>query len=198
MTSEAPDGLPPRQVFIKCSGSGARLMTHVGAVEEFFSEDAISVVNAWGETPADGKLQVVALVSFGDDAALERALARDGEVLDGQMVSIAKNAQPYRKRKRALGSVWVYVGNCPLDATDEALRQALPLPLCRPSASFNTAAPLGAHWLSHARDLMRLHLGAKVEAGELQRALDGALRPRQDLVERKRRQVEQFMALSPA
>ena len=72
--------LPPRQVFIKCSGSGARLMTHVGAVEEFFSEDAISVVNAWGETPADGKLQVVALVSFGDDAALERALARDGEV----------------------------------------------------------------------------------------------------------------------
>ena len=124
MTSEAPDGLPPRQVFIKCSGSGARLMTHVGAVEEFFSEDAISVVNAWGETPADGKLQVVALVSFGDDAALERALARDGEVLDGQMVSIAKNAQPYRKRKRALGSVWVYVGNCPLDATDEALRQA--------------------------------------------------------------------------
>ena len=99
MTSEAPDGLPPRQVFIKCSGSGARLMTHVGAVEEFFPQDAISVGQRWGETPADGKLQVVALVSFGDDAALERACARrrGARWPDGV---IAKNAQPYRSAAR--------------------------------------------------------------------------------------------------
>jgi|LauGreStaDraftv2_3_1035109.scaffolds.fasta_scaffold34177_2 hypothetical protein len=82
--------------------------------------------------------------------------------------------------------------------SDEALRQALPLPLCRPSASVDPGTPLGAHWLSHARDLLLQHLGAKIDDGELQRALDGALRPRQDHVERKRLQVEQFMALSPA
>lgn len=93
---------------------------------------------------------------------------------------------------------------------DEALRQALPLPLCRPAGSFDPATPLGARWLGHARELLKEHLlhaqqhgpasgarAAKLEAGLLRRALDDALRPRQDLVERKRRQVEEFMALSP-
>jgi len=81
---------------------------------------------------------------------------------------------------------------------DEELREALPLELCRPSASFDTRTPFAAGWLAHARTLIKTHLKVSIDAEKLRTALDNALRSRQDLVERKRLQVEQFLPLSPA
>lgn len=78
--------------------------------------------------------------------------------------------------------------------TDEALREALPLPLCRLGGSFESSEPHAALWLAHARELLHKHAGARPEAAALRRALDGALRTRQEHVEAKRRQLLDFIA----
>lgn len=79
--------------------------------------------------------------------------------------------------------------------TDERLRAALPLALCRPGGSFEHTEPHGVIWLAHATGLLDHHLGAHGSSTALRRALDGALRSRQDHVERKRRQLLDFVAL---
>eukprot|EP00966_Prymnesium_polylepis_P012381 284288-Prymnesium_polylepis.1 len=81
---------------------------------------------------------------------------------------------------------------------DDRLREALPLHLTRPAATFGTVVH-GATWLTHARDLLRRHLGAPAPSSPVLRgALDAALLKRHDLVERKRQQLVEFMRLSPA
>ena len=80
---------------------------------------------------------------------------------------------------------------------EEALREALPLALCRPGGRFDAASPLGIQWLDHARRLLKAHLPEGTESKRMRAALDEALRTRQDLVERKRQQIVEFMALSP-
>ena len=75
-------------------------------------------------------------------------------------------------------------------------------------ATFASASPAGALWLEHARELLRVHLEAPslwgaaqkvtLDTPVLRQALDEALRPRQDLVERKRVQLQEFKRLGPA
>tara|TARA_B110001452_G_C15200355_1_gene416574 strand:- start:51 stop:1235 length:1185 start_codon:yes stop_codon:yes gene_type:complete len=79
---------------------------------------------------------------------------------------------------------------------DERLREALPLPLCRPAGSFGSA-PDGPQYLAKARALLREHVNARPSAEKLVPALDAALTRRQALVEGKRRQLLQFMDLAP-
>ena len=79
---------------------------------------------------------------------------------------------------------------------DERLREALPLPLCRPGGAFDRSAD-GPRWLGRARTLLREHLGTRPASERLQRALDAALRKRQALIEGKRRQLIQFMGMAP-
>ena len=79
---------------------------------------------------------------------------------------------------------------------DERLRSALPLSLCRPGGSFDSAEPHSAKWFADARALLTQHLNVRPEASSLRKALDGALRTRQEYVEKKRQQVMDFMALS--
>ena len=82
--------------------------------------------------------------------------------------------------------------------TDERLREALPLPLCRPTASLDGLDPSGAAWLARAQEALREHVGGTPPSqGALRRALEAALAKRADLVERKRRQLIDFMKLSP-
>ena len=70
------------------------------------------------------------------------------------------------------------------------------MPLCRPAATF-AIEPHGATWLARARQLLHEHLGLKPNVNELRGALDAALASRAELVEKKRRQLEEFFALSP-
>ena len=59
--------------------------------------------------------------------------------------------------------------------------------------------PHGVAWLNYARDLLRQHLSEPPEAtAALSEALDAALYKRQDLVERKRRQLVEFIGHSPS
>ena len=83
---------------------------------------------------------------------------------------------------------------------DERLREALPLPLCRLGASFEFYEPHGATWLAHGRALLMEHVKAKPPPSQtaLRKALDAALKTRQDYVERKRKQLLDFLALNPA
>jgi hypothetical protein len=81
---------------------------------------------------------------------------------------------------------------------DEQLREALPLRLCRYGGSFDAAAPHGPAWLSLAAQLLSAHLDARPEAELLRKALDGALRGRQDHVEKKRLQLDEFLTMAPA
>ena len=81
---------------------------------------------------------------------------------------------------------------------DERLREALPLPMCRPGASFEASEPHAAIWLRHARELVAEHLRARPDVNQLRRALDGALKTRQQHVEAKRRQLLEFIGMSPA
>ncbi len=76
----------------------------------------------------------------------------------------------------------------------EGLREALPLALCRPPASFRTHAH-GRTWLARAAELLDLALVARPAAGALAAALDAALARRQAFVERKRLQLVEFMPL---
>lgn len=90
---------------------------------------------------------------------------------------------------------------------DEDLREALPLELCREGGSFRDE-PRGPAWFGRAKTLLRRHLEAEKKSGHvdglegkgdaLRDALDSALSSRQDLVRRKRKQLQEFMALSPA
>jgi oxalate decarboxylase/phosphoglucose isomerase-like protein (cupin superfamily) len=79
---------------------------------------------------------------------------------------------------------------------DERLREALPLALCRPFGNMDVI-PGGYTWLRRARDLLREHTNVRLDLTRLRRALDAALKTRQDLVERKRQQILQFMQLTP-
>ena len=79
---------------------------------------------------------------------------------------------------------------------DERLREALPLQLCRHGTTVRSALN-GAAWLAYAGALLSEHGGANPEPVNLAEALDAALFKRQDLVERKRRQLVEFMGLSP-
>lgn len=79
---------------------------------------------------------------------------------------------------------------------DERMREALPLPLCRPGGSFD-AAHEGPRYLARARTLMRDHLAARPSPERLQQALDAALVTRQAVIEGKRRQLLQFMNMAP-
>ena len=83
----------------------------------------------------------------------------------------------------------------------EHLREALPLRLCRFGSTFERSEPLGASSLARAREVLGTHL--KLRANELEmeplrRALDGALRTRQEHVEQKRQQLVEFMHMARA
>jgi hypothetical protein len=80
---------------------------------------------------------------------------------------------------------------------DERLREALPLRLCRYGGSFDASAPWSAAWLSRAAQLLSTHLSVRPDAEQLRAALDGALRTRQDHVEQKRLQLNEFLAMAP-
>ena len=81
---------------------------------------------------------------------------------------------------------------------DERLREALPLQLTGLGTKFGTT-PHGIAWLNYARELLRQHLSVPPPAtAALGDALDAALYKRQDLVERKRRQLVEFMGNSPS
>ena len=75
----------------------------------------------------------------------------------------------------------------------EGLREALPLALCRPPASFRTHAH--GRTGSRAPPSLDLALVARPAAGALAAALDAALARRQAFVERKRLQLVEFMPL---
>lgn len=79
---------------------------------------------------------------------------------------------------------------------DEKLREALPLPLSRPQAGFAGSAPHASAWFARARELISQHVGARPEPDRLKRALDGALRKRQEHVDKKRLQVIDFLAMN--
>jgi hypothetical protein len=79
---------------------------------------------------------------------------------------------------------------------NERLREALPLPLCRPGGSFDASEPHAAAWLARARELLGPHVDTRPESSALRHALDGALRKRHELIEAKRQQLVDFMALS--
>ena len=56
----------------------------------------------------------------------------------------------------------------------------------------------GNAWLDYARDLLRQHLTTPAPKSKaLGKAINAALYKRQDLVSRKRKQLEEFMGLSP-
>ena len=76
----------------------------------------------------------------------------------------------------------------------EGLREALPLALCRPPASFRTHAH-GRTWLARALSSSTSHSSRAPAAGALAAALDAALARRQAFVERKRLQLVEFMPL---
>ena len=101
--------------------------------------------------------------------------------------------------KDAAGGLSLPAAEAKLDAAqwhDERLRAALPLSMCRPSASFDGADPHAAVWLATARDLLATHLGERPEVAALRRALEGALTARQEHVEKKRLQLLDFLAIN--
>ncbi len=85
---------------------------------------------------------------------------------------------------------------------DERLREALPLRLCGPNASFGDE-PFGGGWTERARALLDEHVigrsggGAAPSSAQLRAALDAALRNRSDYVTRKLRQLDEFIEMAP-
>lgn len=102
--------------------------------------------------------------------------------------------------KDAAAALGLDTASAKLDAAqwrDERLREALPLRLCRSSRdAFESASPLSAGWLARARQLLAEHADATPDAERLKRALDDALRPRREHVEKKRQQVLTFLAMN--
>lgn len=100
-----------RQVYVRCNGRALR--TSVDEVLDFFSAcgKPLSVLNKYGEPPADGALHEVALVTFKKNKAVDKALALSGAELSGRIVVIGINTRPPRPRNGAQSSVRAFVGN---------------------------------------------------------------------------------------
>lgn len=113
---------PKRQVYVRCNGRA--LVTTVDEIVAFFGEvgKPTSILNKNGVAPADGKIATTALVTFKKDKAFEKALALSGQQLGGREVVVGKNMRNPKKASGPEGSVRVFVGNLPFDATEEEVR----------------------------------------------------------------------------
>ena len=66
---------------------------------------------------------LVAWQTFKKDKAVEKALAMTGQMLGGREIVIGINTKPPKAKGGATGSLRVFVGNLPFDATEPAVRK---------------------------------------------------------------------------
>ncbi len=114
----AEDGEGPacRQVYVQDrAGRSRRFQTTVDEVTAFFATcgKPRSIVNKFGEEPADGRLREVAFVSFKKNKAVQKAIAMSGSTLAGHVVAVGLNSQPPKRRGAVQTSVRIFVGNLP-------------------------------------------------------------------------------------
>ena len=121
-TAASSSDAPRRQVYVRANGKALR--TTVAALEEFFSScGKPTVQNKWGEEPVGGNVHEVALVTFKKNKAVDKAIARSGDTLDGRQLVIGLNTKPPRPRTtEASASCRVFVGNLPFGVTEAEVR----------------------------------------------------------------------------
>jgi hypothetical protein len=113
---EEEAGPSNKQVYVQSvTGRSRKFQTTVDAVVAFFAEcgKPKSVLNKWGEEPADGRLREVAFVAFKKNKAVEKALALSGNALGGVTVTIGINKEPPKTRGGVKSSARIFVGNLP-------------------------------------------------------------------------------------
>lgn len=120
--SSSESQAPRRQVYVRCNGRA--LATTVSEIVEFFADcgKPTSILNKNGDEPKDGKIFCMALVTFKKDKALDKGLALSGKQLSGREVIIGKNLRNPKKATGPLGSVRVFCGNLPFDASEAEVK----------------------------------------------------------------------------
>jgi len=110
------DGPSNKQVYLQSvQGRSRKFQTTVDDVIAFFAEcgKPKSVLNKFGEEPADGRLREVAFVSFKKNKAVEKAVAMSGKTLAGVTVTVGINKEVPKARGVVKSSARIFVGNLP-------------------------------------------------------------------------------------